>query len=91
LTRRNYKIIAARPAAAMAPKPASYFMAALALTWIGPLVVAVGPVGVLVAAKVVGATETGTTGMVTIGMVTVPGVGTTRVDEPMTMVVGDGQ
>jgi len=74
--------MAARPAAAIAPKPASYFMAALALTWIGPLVVAVGPVGVLVGAKVVGATEAGTTEAGTTeagmtGMVTVPGVGTT--------------
>jgi len=69
--------MAASPAAAMAPKPASYFMAALAVTWIGPVVVAVGPTGVLVGAKVVTAGATEPAGMVVTGMVTVPGVGTT--------------
>jgi len=61
--------MATRPAAAMAPKPASNFMAALPVTWIGPVVVAVGPTGVLVAVRL--------SGVVTIGMVTVPGVETT--------------
>jgi len=78
--------MAARPAAAITPKPASNF-AALPVTWIGPVVVALGPTGVLVAGTVV----PGATGVVVIGIVTVPGVDTTWLSVPMTIVVGDGQ
>lgn len=79
-----YRSMAARPATARAPNPASVRPAA-PVTWTGPLLVADGAIGVLVGATVgavVGAAalgvggEAGTGVTVTTGMVTVPGVGT---------------
>lgn len=76
---RAYKRKAARPAAAIAPTPASMRWAA-PVTWRGPLVVAlVGPTGVFVGAVVL-----------TIGTVWVP-EDRVYVLLEMTNVVGEGQ